>query len=92
MTDKKTSIQPPIDISFLPGGLKLNDSGTHWYFGNQRSTYEVITSMKKDDEWVETTYDIVKNDPGKYGTYAGNNDWSPYYTNQQLINLYNLVK
>ncbi len=86
-----TSHKPaPVDISFMPGGLKLNEDETHWYFKNQRSTYEMVSYIMPDNESTKKVNDIVKNDPEKYGTYAGLNDWSPYFTDQQLINFHAL--
>ena len=87
MTSQKTA---PIDLSFMPGSLKLNEDGTHWYFINQRSTYDTVSYIMSDHESTKKVYDIVKNNPEKYGTYAGLNDWSPYFTDQQLINFHTL--
>ena len=82
----------PIDLSFFPGSLKLNDSKTHWYFGNQRSTYELITYCMKnhDNQTIMNIYNTVKNNPHSYGTYAGLNNWSPIFTDKQLIQFYHL--
>ena len=73
-------------------GMLKEKNGT-WKFGNQISTYELIirqsrkhTNLDKasKDRWVTEKYNIVKQNPNKYGTYAGLNDWSPTFTNAQL--------
>ena len=87
MNSQKTA---PVDLSFMPGGLKLNDSGTHWYFMNQRSTYELVSYIMSDCKSRKKVYDIVKKNPVKYGTYAGLKHWSPYFTDQQLIDFHAL--
>ena len=56
--------------------------------GNQQSTYELMCRVKRElnktDEWIVKTYNIVRNNPVKYGTYANNNAWSPIFTDDQL--------
>ena len=71
----------------------LKEKNGKWYFGNQVSTYELIIRQSRKqtkldkagkDRWVTEKYNIVKQNPNKYGTYAGLNDWSPTFTNAQL--------
>ena len=73
-------------------GMLKEKNGT-WKFGNQISTYELIIRQSRKqtkldkagkDRWVTEKYNIVKQNPNKYGTYAGLNDWSPTFTNAQL--------
>ena len=42
--------------------------------------------------WITDKYNIVKKNPNKYGTYAGLNDWSPKFTNDQLAAFNNLCQ
>ena len=47
--------------------------------------------MNKTDEWVCRIYQLVKDNPSKYGTYADNNAWSPRFTDDQLKEFIALV-
>ena len=70
-----------------------------WYFGNQISTYELCGHIQrhlgKDDAWMNNLYDTLKTDSVnkvlRYGTYAGLNDWSPTFTDEQLEKFISLV-
>ena len=70
-----------------------------WYFGNQISTYELCGHIQrhigKDNTWMNNLYDTLKTDSVnkvlRYGTYAGLNDWSPTFTDEQLEKFISLV-
>lgn len=72
----------------------------NWTAPNQISTYELVNIICYALEETRDTrnycinkiYGTVKTDPIKYGIYAGNNSWSPIFTDDQLINFINLVK
>ena len=40
--------------------------------------------MNKSDEWMNNIYNIVKDDEKTYGTFAGLNNWSHRFTDNQL--------
>jgi hypothetical protein len=88
--------------SYMPQ-LYNNQKG-NWVNGNQQSTYELCIHIRRqltnntksyssdaDDRWVTNLYNTVKNDPNTYGTYAGLDNWSHYFTDTQLENFYTLV-
>ena len=82
-----------------------NNKKGFWGNGNQQSTYELCIYIRRqltnnnksysndeDDQWVTNLYNTVKKDPNTYGTYAGLNSWSHYFTDKQLNNFYTLVE
>lgn len=75
-------------------GLKFRNE--KWYFGNQRSTYEVLGRCQRwlgrNQSWLERTYATVFHHPLRYGTFADNHAWSPTYTSEQLQRLCELVQ
>lgn len=69
--------------------LRKKEDRTFWYCPNQRSTYELVSYLawatSSSDTWLDTVYQTAKADPTSYGTYAGLNNWSPTYTDEQLL-------
>ena len=69
--------------------LKKTDA-QHWYFGNQVSTYELVSYVGQNQhlksETISQIYNTVKNNPQQFGSYAGLNAWSPQFTDNQLNN------
>ena len=80
---------------YIPASIKKDIKTNTWYFGNQISTYELCiriqSTLNKDDEWLDNLYNTVKLNPLNYGTYAGNNNWSPVFTDSQLTNFISLI-
>ena len=75
-------------------GLKFR--GQKWYFGTQRSTYELLVKCRlwlgRDDAWLTQTFATVYHHPARYGSFADNNAWSPTYTSEQLQRVCELIR
>jgi len=76
-----------------------------WRNGNQQSTWELLTfvrreltknnssySREEDDHWIQHLYNIIRSHPKKYGDLALNDNWCHHFTDEQLQNFYNLVE
>ena len=62
-----------------------------WTSGNQVSTYELLVRLLDNNRHLIHIYQLVKSDPDKYGRYAGNNHWSPVFTDYQLQQFSSLI-
>ena len=73
--------------TLYPGCLLRQGKDVEWYFANQISTYELIIKLCRQCEMedrLNLIYQKVKNNPDKYGRYAGLDNWSPVFTEDQL--------
>ena len=83
-----------MEQKLAPGCLLRQDEKGYWSSGNQVSTYEIISRLGQQHthldrearaQWIRETYLEIKGDQAKYGSYAGNNSWSPRFTTAQLV-------